>query len=70
MALCNASVCEKILGDLKRFCEQNNWSYRYIEDIRQLNKTPRQKPENIVNYRPVPEEYIQKLKVMRNSQKL
>ncbi|MCX6286555.1 MAG: site-specific integrase [Bacteroidetes bacterium] len=58
---------EKILGKMVGFCKANGWKYKYIEDIRQLHKSSRLKPENIKNYKQCPENYIEKLIIMRYS---
>jgi site-specific recombinase XerD len=58
---------EKILGKMVDFCKANGWKYKYIEDIRQLHKSSRIKPENIKNYKQCPGNYVEKLIVLRYS---
>ncbi|MBT3244780.1 MAG: site-specific integrase [Bacteroidetes bacterium] len=58
---------EKSLAALVRFCDESGWKYQYLEDLRHLNKKPRQKPEDIINYRAVPANYLDKLSVLRYS---
>jgi site-specific recombinase XerD len=58
---------EKILGKLVNFCKAKGWKYKYLEDIRQLQRVSRPRPESIKNYRQCPEVYIEKLTIMRYS---
>lgn len=58
---------ENSLAELVRFCKECGWKYQYLEDLRHLNKKPRQKPEDIINYRAVPAAYLDKLSVLRYS---
>lgn len=58
---------ENSLAALVRFCEDQGWKYQYLEDMRHLNKKPRQKPEDVINYRSVPAIYLNKLSVLRYS---
>jgi site-specific recombinase XerD len=58
---------EKILGKLVMFCKEHEWKYRFVEDIRHLNRTLRPKMEDMVGYRNCPEIYFEKLTVLRYS---
>jgi integrase/recombinase XerD len=58
---------EVALANLSAFCEQNGWAYRYLEDLRHINRKPRLKPDEVENYRQVPECYLNKLTVLRYS---
>ncbi|MEA1878409.1 MAG: site-specific tyrosine recombinase/integron integrase [Bacteroidota bacterium] len=58
---------ENSLAALVSFCEESGWKYQYLEDLRHLNKKPRQKPEDVINYRSVPATYLDKLSVLRYS---
>lgn len=49
------------------FCSDFRWKYRYFESLRELKHRPRKKREEILNYREVPREYIDKLNVLRYS---
>jgi len=59
---------ESILQGLVDFCKAFQWEYKFIEDIRELNRRARIRPEDIPNYREVPDSYKEKLAVMRYSQ--
>ncbi|MEA1981218.1 MAG: hypothetical protein U9N54_09620 [candidate division Zixibacteria bacterium] len=52
---------ENSLAALVSFCEESGWEYQYLEDLRHLNKKPRQRPEDVINYRAVPATYLDKL---------
>ena len=58
---------EGALAKLASYCELCGWTYRYLEDLRHLNRKPRLKPEEVVNYRQVPACYLDKLTVLRYS---
>jgi len=58
---------EGALAQLVSFCDQNGWGYRYVEDIRHLNRKPRLRPDEVTNYRQVPVTYLDKLTVLRYS---
>ena len=58
---------EKILEKMVNFCKSKGWKYKYLEDIRQLQRVSRPGPESIKNYRQCPEVYIEKLTIMRYS---
>lgn len=59
---------EKILKMLIDFCEQKGWKYQYLEDMRLLNRKPRLKPEEVLNYRQVPTAFLEKLTILRYSE--
>jgi site-specific recombinase XerD len=58
---------ERALANLAEFCNLNGWSYRYVEDLRNLNRKARLKPVEVENYRQVPDCYLNKLTVLRYS---
>ncbi|MCX6227039.1 MAG: site-specific integrase [Bacteroidia bacterium] len=58
---------EGALAKLVSFCEQCGWKYRYLEDLRHLDRKPRLKPDQVENYRQVPDCYLDKLTVLRYS---
>lgn len=58
---------EVALSNLVNFCEECGWKYRYLEDLRHLNRKPRLKPEEVENYRQAPACYLDKLTVLRYS---
>lgn len=58
---------EWALAKLSAFCDQNDWTYRYLEDLRHLNRKPRLKPDQVENFRQVPDSYLDKLTVLRYS---
>jgi len=58
---------ENSLAALVRFCKENGWKHQYLEDLRHLNKKPRQRPEDVLNYRSVPGAFLDKLSVLRYS---
>lgn len=58
---------EGALAKLAAFCDQNGWIYRYLEDLHHLDRKPRLKPDQVENYRQVPDCYLDKLTVLRYS---
>jgi integrase/recombinase XerD len=58
---------EMALANLAEFCNLSGWSYRYVEDLRNLNRKARLKPVEVENYRQVPDCYLNKLTVLRYS---
>ena len=58
---------EKILGNLAGLCLARKWKYRYVDDINQVNRKPKPRPSEIVNYRKCPEIYIERMVVLRYS---
>ena len=59
---------ESALKRLEEFCAEEGWSYEYLEDLKHLKHKPRLKPEDIPNFRQVPQEYSDKLLMLRYSQ--
>ncbi len=59
---------ESALSQLELFCQQQGWTYKYLEDIKYLNQKPRLKPEDVPNFRQVPKEYFDKMSLLRYSQ--
>jgi len=58
---------EKIIGKLVNFCKAKGWKYKYVENIRQIQRSNRLKPENVANYKQCPDIYLEKLTVLRYS---
>ena len=58
---------ERALGQLADYCKQHAWEYQYIDDERNLSKRPKLKPSEVINYREVPDQYLEKLTVLRYS---
>ncbi len=58
---------EAALKKLAEFCSRKGWGYRFLEDIRHLNRKARLRPDQIEHYRQVPDSYIEKLTVLRYS---
>jgi len=57
---------EYVLNELRSFCDKHGWKFQYIE----TEKTHVQKrigPEDVLNYRKCPKEYIESLKLKRYS---
>lgn len=59
---------ESILKKIVEFCRINGWKYDYVEDLKQISRKGRLKPEDIPNYRQVPDRFIEALKVLRYSE--
>jgi integrase/recombinase XerD len=59
---------EDVLAKLSGFCEERGWKLEYHEELRNSNKKSRPKPDEIANYRKVPESYINELVVLRYSE--
>lgn len=59
---------ETILEKLADFCTAAGWYYQYLEDLKNLIRKPRQRPEEIENYRETPDCYTDKLRVLRYSE--
>ncbi len=59
---------ETILEKLTDFCKAAGWEYQYLEDLKHLTRKPRQRPEEIENYREIPDSYADKLRVLRYSE--
>ncbi|MEI7663430.1 MAG: site-specific integrase [Bacteroidota bacterium] len=60
---------EKILVSLRDFCDHHGWKYRYAEDLKQLNRKPKPKPSALPSYRKCPEVFIEKMTILRYSQR-
>ena len=58
---------ERALGQLAAYCKQHAWDYQYINDERNLSRKPKLKPSEVINYREVPDQYLEKLTVLRYS---
>lgn len=58
---------ETILHDIKAFCEREAWTWEYQDDCKETKVRPKKGPEEIPNYRKVPEVYHEKLVVLRYS---
>ncbi len=59
---------EGILLRLAEFCERRNWNYAYHEDLKKSSQKSRPRPGDILNYKPVPDSYTDKLKILRYSE--
>ena len=58
---------ENILARLSHFCSTHGWKYQYSEDNTQMNRKPKPKPSSVSNYRKCPDNYLEKMIVLRYS---
>ncbi len=58
---------EKILEQLKHFCTNHGWKFRYEEESSEMNRKPNPRPSAAGNPKKCPETYLEKLIVLRYS---
>lgn len=58
---------EHALAQLKEFCEVQQWTYQYFEDLRQLTRKSRPRRDEVPNFREVPASYVETLTMLRYS---
>ncbi len=59
---------EGAIRQLEQFCQEQGWTYKYLEDLKHLHQKPKLKPEDVPNFRKVPKEYSDKLSMLRYSE--